>query len=119
MDFLFLVSRILVGGYFLIHAYNHIVKGSHMVGYAKSKKVPQPKLAILVSGLLLLAGGLGILFWAEVQYSVLALALFLVPVSFIMHAFWQETDSHTKMMEKTQFMKNMAILGGVLAFLFI
>lgn len=119
MDFLFLTSRILIGGYFIWHAYNHLVKGSHMVGYAKSKKVPQPQLAISLSGILILLGGLGILFWTQVQYSVLAIALFLIPVSFIMHAFWQEKDPHAKMMEQTQFTKNMAILGGVLAFLFI
>lgn len=119
MDFLFLVARILMGSYFIYNSYAHLVKGSHMVGYAQSKKVPFPKMAIFVSGALLLLGGLGILFWAYVSYAVLALVLFLVPVTFMMHNFWQITDPQSKMMEQIQFTKNMALLGGVLMALFV
>lgn len=119
METLFLISRILVGGYFLVNAYGHLVNGHHMIGYAKSRKVPQPKMAIFLSGVLLLLGGLGILLWFQVQYAVFALTLFLVPVTFVMHPFWQETDPMAKMNENIAFTKNLALLGGVLAFLFI
>ena len=119
MQILFLIGRVLLGGYFLISAFNHFTKTSMMAGYAASKGVPQPKLAILGSGLLLLVGGAGILLGAYVKLAVWALVIFLVPVSFKMHAFWSVADPNIKMMERINFMKNMALLGALLLILSI
>ena len=114
-----MVSRVLFGGYFILNAYNHLVKGSHMVGYAASKKVPMPKTAIFVSGLLILFGGIGILVGFYVPFAVLAIEIFLVIVTTMMHDFWNQKDPNVRMMEYTQFTKNIALMGGALAFLFI
>ncbi len=119
MDFLLIVARVLFGGYFILNGYNHIAKGSHMVGYAASKKVPSPKNMIMLSGIMILLGGLGILFWREVNIAVILIALFLIPVSFVMHDFWNEKEPMAKMNSYIAFSKNIAILGGALAFLFI
>lgn len=119
MDYLFLISRILLGGYFLMSGINHFTKSEMMTGYTASKGVPFPKLAVLGTGILLVLGGLGILLGMYVEWAVLSLAVFLIPTTFIMHAFWKATDSNMKMMEMIQFMKNMALLGAVLAYLFI
>jgi putative oxidoreductase len=119
MDFLFLVARVLFGGYFIMNGYNHLAKGKHMAGWVASKKVPNPKLAILASGLMILLGGVGILFWSQVELSVLLIVAFLVPVTFMMHDFWKETDQMAKMNSYVGFTKNVALIGGALAFLFI
>ena len=117
--YIFLLSRVLFGGYFIMNGINHLVKGKHMVGYAQSKHVPMPKLMIALSGVLMLAGGAGLLFGYYILISVVCLALFIVPTTFIMHAFWKQTDTNMRMMEYIQFTKNLALLGGALAFLFI
>lgn len=119
MFYIFLVSRILFGGFFLYNAYNHLFKGSHMVAYAASKKVPMPRVAIFLSGLLILFGGAGILVGFYVPFAVTALVLFLVPVTLIMHDFWNETDPMVKATQRAMFAKNLALLGGALAYLFI
>lgn len=119
MAIAFLIGRILFGGYFLLNAYNHLVKGGHMVGYAQSKGVPAPKLAIFVSGLLLLIGGLSILLGVYPVIGVIALAVFLIPVSFKMHAYWKITDPMGRMGEQIQFRKNIALLGAALMLLAI
>ena len=119
MDFLLIVARVLFGGYFVMNGYNHIMNGKHMVGYAASKKVPNPKMAIFFSGLMILLGGLGIIINTMVIASVLLIVLFLIPVTFMMHNFWTETDPNNKMQSYIAFTKNMALLGGTLAFLFI
>ena len=115
--FLFLVGRILFGGFFLMNAMNHFTKVDMLEGYAKSKGIKSSKLAVVGSGLLLLIGGLGILLGAYIEYAVLALVLFLVPVSFKMHNFWAVRDPQAKMMDMVQFMKNMALLGAALMLL--
>lgn len=109
-----LVGRILFGGYFLMMGLNHFMKMGMLSGYAQSKGVPMPKIAVAGSGLLLLAGGLGYLFNQYVIYAGLALILFLIPVTFQMHAFWRVKDPQMKMSDMTNFMKNLALLGAVL-----
>jgi putative oxidoreductase len=39
---LFLIGRILFGGYFIYNGYNHLKNLSMMSGYAKTKGVPFP-----------------------------------------------------------------------------
>ena len=119
MEYLFLVSRILFGGYFIMNGVSHLKNIGGMAGYAASKGVPAPKLAVAVTGLLLVLGGLGIVLGAWIQYAVLALVVFLVPVTFKMHQYWKETDPMQKMGQQINFTKNIALLGAVLAYLFI
>jgi putative oxidoreductase len=116
---LFLLSRILVGGYFLQNAWNHFKNVNSLTGYAHSKGIKHGKVAVIGSGILLLIGGAGILLGIAIPIAVLALILFLVPTTFIMHRYWKITDPTMRMMERVNFMKNLALLGGVIAFVFI
>ena len=117
MAIVFLIGRIIFGGYFLLNAYNHLVKGGHMAGYAASKGVPSPKLAIFVSGVLLLIGGVSMVLGLYPLIGVIALVVFLIPVSFMMHAFWKIQDPMARMGERIAFQKNMALIGAALMML--
>jgi uncharacterized membrane protein YphA (DoxX/SURF4 family) len=117
MDYLFILGRILLGGYFVMSGINHFRHLTSMTGYAHSKNVPMPKQAVMLTGLMLLLGGLGILFWSYVTYAVYILILFLLVVSFKMHQFWKIQDPMQKMSEQVNFMKNLALLGALLLFL--
>lgn len=117
-EIIFFIGRLLLGGFILYNAYGHFANLAGMTAYAESKKVPMAKMAIIVSGLLLLFGGYTIIAGVRVTAGIAALVLFFVPVTFTMHAFWKE-EGQARMMEKVQFMKNLAILGAVLALLAI
>lgn len=110
----FLVGRIIVGVYFLYNAKNHLLNGSHMVSYASSKGVKSPKLAITGSGVLLLLGGVSLLLGVYVTWGISLLLVFMIPVTYIMHSYWKESDSMAKMNEKIAFLKNIAIIGLLL-----
>ncbi len=114
MNILFLIGRIIFGGYFLMNAWNHFKNHAGLTGYAQSKGVPYPQAGVFVGGVLLLLGGLGVITGVVPQASLALLIIFLVPVSFMMHAFWKETDPNARMMERIQFMKNMALVGALL-----
>jgi len=116
---LFLVARLLFGGYFVFNALNHFTQTSAMTGYAQSKGVPAPKLAVTFTGLLLLIGGVSVLFGIYPILGATALVLFLVPVTFTMHTFWKIEDPQMKMAEKVNFTKNLALVGGALLLLAI
>ncbi|RME76633.1 MAG: DoxX family protein [Chloroflexi bacterium] len=115
----FLIGRILLGLFFLMNAVSHFSRAEMLTGYAASKGVPAPRLAVLGTGVLLLIGSLSILTGFQPVIGVIALVLFFLPVTFMMHNFWAVQDEQTKMMEMVQFMKNMALLGAVLTLLAI
>lgn len=113
MDITLLIGRVLFGGFFIYNAWNHFAHSAGLAGYAASKGVPTPKLAVLGSGLLILAGGLSILTGFRLALGALAVIIFLVPVTLQMHQFWKE-GGEAKMMQKIQFSKNVALIGAAL-----
>jgi putative oxidoreductase len=119
MQVAFLIGRIIVGVYYLFGAINHVSQLNAMSGFAQSKGVPAPKLAVLASGVLLLIGGLSILTGFQPVIGVIALVLFFLPVTFMMHPFWKVQDPMAKMGDMINFMKNMGLMGSALMFLAI
>ena len=119
MQTILIIGRILFGGFFLFNGLNHFRNLNSLRQYAASKKVPAPKLATMLTGLLLLVGGLGVMFNLYLDMALWLLVLFLIPTTIIMHTFWKETDPNAKMLEMNAFLKNMALAGAALMFLAI
>ena len=117
MDIILLIGRILFAGVFLMFGINHFKKQAMMVQYAASRGVPSPKLAVIVGGLLLIAGGLGVILGIYVTLALWLLIIFLVPTTLAMHTFWKETDPQNKMKEMVNFMLNTALIGAALMLL--
>ena len=116
MDILYLIGRIVLGGYFVFSAMIHFTRLSMMAGYAQSKGVPLPKVAVAGTGLLLLLGGLSVLLGFLPQIGAILLLVFLIPVTFWMHRFWEERDM-AAISEMVNFTKNLALAGAVLILL--
>jgi putative oxidoreductase len=119
VEIAFLIGRIIAGGYYVMAAMNHFMKFNMYSGYAESKGVPAPKLAVIGSGALLLLGGLSLLLGFQPIIGVALIILFLVPTSVMMHNFWSVQDPMQKMAELVNFTKNMALIGCALMFLAI
>ena len=117
MEAIILAGRVLFGGYFLMMGINHFLKFDSLAVYAKSKKVPAPKIAVLISGAMILLGGSGVVFNVYPSVSYLLIAVFLIPVSFFIHGFWAVQDPSARAMDKQNFLKNMALLGAALMLL--
>jgi putative oxidoreductase len=117
MDVLVLIGRILFSLLFLSSAYGHLSQTQAMAGYAKSKGVPSAPAAVIVTGLMLLVGGLMVLLGIWADLGALILAVFLIPTAIIMHGFWRESDPQAKMMEMVQFNKDLALGGASLMLL--
>lgn len=118
-DAALLVGRLIFGGYFLMAGINHFTKAKMMAGYAASKGVPAPNLAIFGTGVLLTAGSLSVLLGIYPLVGLALLGVFLIGVTPAMHGFWNIQDPMQKMGEQVNFMKNTALLGAVLALMAI
>lgn len=118
-NIVFLIGRIIAGGFFLMNGVNHFSKLSMMTGYAKSKGTPAPALAVGVTGVLLLLGGASLLLGFHPTIGAGLLVIFILGVTFSIHNFWTVQDPMAKMGEMTHFLKNMALLGLLLMTLLI
>jgi putative oxidoreductase len=116
---IFIIGRVLLGGFFAYSGFNHFKGLTMMSGYAQMKGIPLPKPFVAMSGALLLIGGLSILLGIYPTVGVIALALFLIPVTYLMHAFWKVQDPMARMGERVNFTKNVALLGAALTLLAI
>ena len=110
----FLIGRIIAGGFFLMNGFNHFAKLGMISAYAKSKGTPLPGVAVGGTGVLLVLGGASLLLGYHPTIGAILLAVFLLGVSFSMHNFWAVQEPQAKMAEMINFMKNMALLGFVL-----
>ncbi len=114
MDYIPLIGRILFSSFFLISGMNHLLKRTDMVPYAKSAGVPMADLAVPLTGLMILAGGVSILLGYYPKIGASLLVIFLIPTSFYMHRFWGIEDQMQSMNQMIMFMKNVVIIGGAL-----
>ena len=119
MDYVFLLGRILFGGFFIVGGINHFRHLGMMAGYSASKGVPAAKGAVICSGLLVLFGGLSVAVGWHPQIGLACIVLFLLPVTFLMHAYWNETDPMQQMSQRVNFQKNVALLGAALMMLLV
>jgi len=119
MQLLFLLGRLLYGGFFLLSGINHLRNVDRMAPYARSRGVPSPDLAVLGSGALIIAGGLSILLGVYPTVGVLLISLFLIPTTLLMHGFWSDKDPGARQGNLTHFKKNVALLGAAWMFLLI
>jgi putative oxidoreductase len=114
MDVVLVIGRILFALIFINSGIAHLTKLEAMTGYAKYKKVPAAKLSVIVSGLMILIGGLYIALGIYADLGALLIALFLIPAAVLMHAFWKETDATAKQNESIGFFKDLSLAGAAL-----
>lgn len=108
-----LLGRILLSMIFIIAGYHKIGGFAHTAGYMASKGLPMPELLLVLTIAIELGGGLMILLGWHARMAALAIFLWLVPVTVIFHAFWN-ADPADIQNQMNHFMKNLAIMGGML-----
>ncbi|MFW6321759.1 MAG: DoxX family protein [Halohasta sp.] len=113
---LFFLARLLFGGVLAFTGVNHFIDTDAMAGYAEFKGLPAPRASVLVSGGLLVFGGLSLVAGVYPTIGAGGLAVFLLVSGVTMHDFWA-ADEADKQTEMTQFLKNVYGAGAALAFL--
>jgi uncharacterized membrane protein YphA (DoxX/SURF4 family) len=114
MDIVLIIGRVLFSLIFVASGVEHLTKFEATTGYAQFKKVPAAKLSVIVTGLMLIIGGLYVALGIYADLGALLLAVFLLVSAFKMHDFWTITDEQAKRSEMTNFMKNLALAGASL-----
>jgi putative oxidoreductase len=88
---------------------------SHQViAYAAAQGVPLAPIAVPLSGVIGLAGGLSILLGYRARIGAWLIVLFLAAVTPMMHNFWTVADPMMHQMQFIMFLKNLSMMGGAL-----
>ena len=97
---------------FLMAGSNHFSKQT--IAFSASQGVPLASIAVPLSGVMAMAGGLSILLGYRAKLGAWLIVLFLIPVTLMMHKFWAVQDPMMAQIQMILFMKNVAMLGGAL-----
>ena len=106
------LGRLLFALVFLISGPGHF--SPNTIGYAAAQGVPLASIAVPVSAIIELLGGLSILLGYHAKIGAWLIVLFLIPVTLTMHSFWAVQDPMQAQMQMIMFMKNVSMLGAAL-----
>lgn len=98
-----LLGRLLFALIFVMSGPNHFA--SQTIAYAASQGVPLASIAVPLSGVIALAGGLSILLGYRAKIGAWLIVLFLAGVTPMLHNFWAVTDPLMRQMQMIMFMK--------------
>jgi putative oxidoreductase len=97
---------------FLFAAPNHFAKQT--IAFSASQGVPWASIAVPLSGVVAIVGGLSILLGYHAKLGAWLIVLFLIPVTLMLHKFWTVQDPMMAQIQMILFMKNVSMLGGAL-----
>ena len=107
------LGRVLLSAIFLMSGFGKVMDWSGTAGYMASHGMPAIPFLLFMAIVLELGGGLSVLLGFQARWGALALVVFLVPATLIFHAFWAVDPAEARM-QTINFLKNAAILGGLL-----
>jgi putative oxidoreductase len=110
---LLLVGRILLAAIFLIAGSRKVMTYAATVGYFTKLGFPMPEVMAVIAPIIEIGGALLLIAGWKSRYAAWLLALFVVIATFMAHRFW-EFDAAQYANQMNHFMKNFAIIGGLL-----
>jgi putative oxidoreductase len=107
------IGRFLMSVIFILSGAGKLMQFSGTADMMASKGIPLAHIALALSIIIEIGGGLALLAGFKLRYVALVMALWLVPVTLVFHNFWAY-QGQDRMMQQTNFLKNLAIIGGLL-----
>lgn len=85
-------------------------------GRKAGAKLPLPNatLAARLNGGGMVVAGVAMALGIRPKLAAAALAGLLIPTTYVGHPYWEETDAMPRAMQRTHFVKNLGLLGGLL-----
>ncbi len=109
-----LIARVLLAALFIPAGLGKITGFSGTVGYIGSVGLPLPELGAVIAIVIEVGAGVALLLGVGTRWAALALALFTLVASVFFHNYWA-MPAEQQFMQQLLFMKNMGVVGGLLA----
>jgi len=108
-----LIGRLMLAAIFIWSGIGKITGFEGLIGAIASKGLPVPQVFAALTIIVEIGGALMLVFGWKARWGAFALAAFTALVTVLFHNFWAVPPAE-KMMQEIQFMKNVAIIGGLL-----
>ena len=108
-----LVGRIALALIFITSGWSKITHFDGAAAYMANAGMTMIKPLLVLTIIIELGGGLLLALGWKARWAALAFAIWIVPVSFVFHAFWSVAPDQAQL-QYIQFMKNVSIFGGML-----
>ena len=109
-----LAGRVLLAALFLPAGISKLTGFEGTVGYIASVGLPLPAVGAVLALLVEIVGSVALIAGFGTRWAALALALFTLGASFFFHNYWA-MPAEQQMMQQLMFMKNIGVVGGLLA----
>ncbi len=110
------LGRILLSAIFVMSGIQKLTAWQQTADQMRNEGLVAVEILLIGAVVLELGGGLLLLFGFLTRLGAIALILFLIPVTLIMHDFWQYSGA-AQQNQMAHFMKNLALIGGLFAVL--
>src|SRR3954447_17160079 len=108
-----LFGRLLLGAIFVSSGFGKVMHLDTFAQSLSSRGVPMSTPLSVLGALVEFLGGIAIVIGLQVRWASALMILFVIVATLISHRYWELADAARRAQE-TQFMKNVAILGGFL-----
>jgi putative oxidoreductase len=108
-----LAGRILLGLIFVLSGFGKIGGFAGTAAYIATQGLPLPEVVAALTVLIEVVGGLALVVGFRAREAAIVLAVFTLLAGFVFHNFWAVPEAQ-KMAQQINFLKNLAIAGGML-----
>ena len=109
-----LAGRILIGLIFLVAGVRKVMGFAATVAYLSKLGFPAPEVMAVIALIIEIGGSLLLIVGWRTRWAAWLLVLFVVVAAFAAHRFWEITDAGQYFNQMNHFLKNVAIVGGLL-----
>src|SRR5229473_2514416 len=107
------LGRLLMSVIFILSGFGNLMHFSQTASMMAGKGIPLATVALVLTIAIELGGGLLLITGYKVRYVAIVMALWMVPVTLTFHNFWA-FQGDVREMQMSNFLKNVAIMGGLL-----
>ena len=111
---LLLVGRILLAAIFLVAGLRKLMAMAATVGYFTKLGLPVPEVLVYVAIIIEIGGALLLISGWKSRLAAWVLMIFVLIATFYAHRFWEISDAAQYGNQLNHFLKNLAIIGGLL-----
>lgn len=112
-SFSMLIGRVLLSIIFILAGVGKLMDFHGTAAYMTSKGMTMVPLFLYAAAVVEILGGLSLLLGFKTRVGAALLILFLVPTTAIFHDFWNYADPMEQNLQMINFLKNLAIGGGL------
>lgn len=108
------LGHVLLSGIFILGGADAFAKPGGRVNTVAKAGIAEPHSAVVLNGAVMVVGGTALALGFFPKLAAIVLLGSLIPTTLVGHAFWKETDAAGLKNQRTQFLKNLGLIGALI-----